>query len=130
MKKTLLFLGFILVIAFVLVARWQNTELPVTIAVDEGYQKYEKGVFVLDVRDQDEWEEGHVPNAVLIPSDELESRLNELPTDEEMIVVCYGGNRSLSATEMLRDHGFDLAQSVSGGISQWIASGYPVTTEE
>ncbi len=130
MKKILLILGLILVAVFALTACGGNDGAPLVISVDEGYQKYEEGVFLLDVRTQAEWDEAHVPNAVLIPLDELESRLSEVPSDQELIVICRSGNRSLTATELLRDNGFDLAQSISGGISQWASKGYPVTFGE
>ena len=55
------------------------------ISVDEAYQMYQDGAFVVDVRTQKEWDEYHVPNVPLIPLDELPNRLNEIPKDEEQI---------------------------------------------
>ena len=126
MKKFLVILGFLLVAVLALTACGGNDGMPLVISVDEGHQKYEDGVFLLDVRTQAEWDEAHVPNAVLIPLDELESRLSEVPSDQEVVVMCRSGNRSLTATELLRENGFKQTQSLSGGIGVWAANGFPV----
>ncbi|MBL8077051.1 MAG: rhodanese-like domain-containing protein [Anaerolineales bacterium] len=95
------------------------------ISVEEAYQLYQGGAFVLDVRTQEEWDEYHAPNTTLIPLDELESRLNELPKDQEIVVICRSGNRSKQGRDILIEAGFD-AVSVAGGLKEWNASGYPV----
>jgi rhodanese-related sulfurtransferase len=96
------------------------------ISVDEAYQKYQAGVFLLDVRTQEEWDEFHAPNATLIPLDELPGRLDELPQNEEIVVVCRSGNRSQVGRDILRDNGFEQSTSMSGGLNAWRAAGYPV----
>jgi rhodanese-related sulfurtransferase len=100
--------------------------LPAEVSVDEAYQKYQEGVFLLDVRTQEEWDEFHAPNATLIPLDELESRLNELPQNEEIVVVCRSGNRSQVGRDILLNNGFEQATSMSGGLKAWRAAGYPI----
>jgi rhodanese-related sulfurtransferase len=100
--------------------------LPDTITVDEAYQKYQAGTFVLDVRTQEEWDEYHAPNTTLIPLDELESRLNELPKDEEIVVICRSGNRSQPGRDTLLENGFSAVTSVEGGLKAWSAAGYPI----
>jgi rhodanese-related sulfurtransferase len=102
-----------------------NSSLPAEVSVDEGYQMYQSGVFMLDVRTQQEWDEYHAPNATLIPLDQLQSRLNELPKDREILVVCRSGNRSQQGRDILRSAGFDAA-SMAGGLKEWYAQGYPV----
>lgn len=97
-----------------------------TISVDEAYQKYLAGTFVLDVRTQEEWDEYHAPNTTLIPLDELESRLNELPKDEEIVVICRSGNRSQQGRDILLKNGFAAATSMEGGLKAWSAAGYPI----
>ena len=57
--------------------------LPANITRDLAYQKYEEGVFILDVRDPEKWAESHIPGSTLIPLDELESRTSEIPFDQE-----------------------------------------------
>jgi len=68
--------------------------LPAFVGVDEAYQMYEEGTFVLDVRTPEEWNEFHAPNTTLIPLDELATRVNELPKDQPIVVVCRSGNRA------------------------------------
>jgi len=100
--------------------------LPDEISVDQAYQKYQEGVFLLDVRTQAEWDEFHAPNTTLIPLDELAGRLDELPQNEEIVVVCRSGNRSQVGRDILRDNGFEQSTSMSGGLNAWRAAGYPV----
>lgn len=99
---------------------------PGEISVDEAYQKYQEGVFLLDVRTQEEWDEFHAPDTTLIPLDQLEGRLGELPQDEEIVVVCRSGNRSQVGTEILLANGFDQTTSMAGGLKTWRAAGYPI----
>jgi len=99
---------------------------PSEISVDEAYQKYQSGTFFLDVRTVDEWNEFHAPNTTLIPLDELPDRLNELPRDQEIVVVCRSGNRSKSGRDILQDVGFAQVSSMNGGLNEWRTSGFPV----
>lgn len=94
------------------------------ISVDQAHEMYQAGAFVLDVRTQEEWDEYHAPNTTLIPLDQLASRLNELPKDKEIVVVCRSGNRSQQARDILLGAGFN-ATSMAGGLKEWYASGYP-----
>ena len=100
--------------------------LPDEISVDEAYQKYQQGVFVLDVRTQQEWDDFHAPNTTLIPLAELESRLDELHQNEEIVVVCRSGNRSQVGRDILRNNGFEQTTSMAGGLKAWRAAGYPI----
>jgi len=100
--------------------------LPAEISVNEAYQKYSQGVFVLDVRRQDEWDAYHVANTTLITLDELPNRLSELPRDKEIVVICHSGNRSSQGREILLNAGFTQVTSMSGGLIAWNAAGYPL----
>ena len=82
-------------------------------------------VTLIDVRNPDEFAAGHIPGAALIPLPELAGRLDEVPTDREIHVVCQSGARSAQATELLTEAGVD-AVSVSGGTKAWISSGREV----
>jgi len=73
------------------------------------------GGFVLDVRETPELAVEHVPEGVHIPLEELRSRLDELPRDQPIHVVCRSGQRAYYATCLLRQHGFD-ARVVAGGM--------------
>ena len=77
-------------------------------------------LFVLDVRTPAEFANGHIPKAHLIPVDELEDRLNELPPrDTLMLVHCAAGGRSTAACETLGQHGFTRLLNLSGGMHGW-----------
>jgi rhodanese-related sulfurtransferase len=101
--------------------------LPATVSVDEAYQMYQEGTFVLDVRTPEEWNEFHAPNTTLIPLDELASRVNELPKDRPIVVVCRSGNRSQAGRDILLQAGIN-ATSMIGGLNEWRASGHPVVS--
>jgi len=88
--------------------------------------KDHKDVLVLDVREQWEYDEGHIPGVTLIPMGEVPARLSEIPTDKEVIVTCRTGNRSGQVTDFLRQNGFDNVHNMSGGIVAWEAAGYEV----
>jgi rhodanese-related sulfurtransferase len=100
--------------------------LPGTVGVSEAYTLYQNGAFVLDVRTQEEWNEFHAPNTTLIPLDQLASRLNEVPRDRQVVVVCRSGNRSQQGRDILLNAGFEQVTSMAGGLNEWRASGYPI----
>ena len=103
-----------------------TNNLPATISVSEAYTLYQNGAFVLDVRTQEEWNEFHAPNTTLIPLDQLASRLNEVPRDRQVVVVCRSGNRSQQGRDILLSAGFEQVTSMTGGLNEWRSSGYPV----
>ncbi len=94
------------------------------VSVDEAYQMYQDGAFVLDVRTQEEWDEYHAPNTTLIPLDQLPGRLTEVPKDRQILVVCRSGNRSQQGRDILLAAGYN-ATSMTGGLKEWYAKGYP-----
>jgi molybdopterin/thiamine biosynthesis adenylyltransferase/rhodanese-related sulfurtransferase len=83
---------------------------------------------VVDVREQDEWDEGHIPGAVHIPRGYLESRIERAAPDPSRPVVlyCSSGNRSAFAAKTLEDMGYADVASLSGGFTDWKRNGYPV----
>jgi rhodanese-related sulfurtransferase len=83
------------------------------------------GAVVLDVRNPDEYEEGHIPGAKLIPLGELGARQDEIPDGDPIYVVCAVGGRSLAATKAMVEAGY-RAVSVVGGTKGWIEQGRPV----
>jgi metal-sulfur cluster biosynthetic enzyme/rhodanese-related sulfurtransferase len=77
-------------------------------------------LFVLDVRTPAEFANGHIPKAHLIPVDELEDRLNELPARDTLVLVhCAAGGRSTAACETLGQHGFTRLLNLAGGMHGW-----------
>jgi rhodanese-related sulfurtransferase len=96
------------------------------INVAQAYEKYQGGAFILDVRTQAEWDSFHIPNTSLVPLDQLAARVNEVPKDQEVVVVCRSGNRSQAGGDILRQAGYDQVSSMSGGVNAWRTAGYPV----
>jgi rhodanese-related sulfurtransferase len=103
-------------------AGWQE------ISIEEAAARREAGAFMLDVRSPEEWNELHIPGATLIPLDELETRVSEIPKNQEVIVYCRSGNRSKTGAEILAKDGYTPVSSMAGGIKQWQAAGYPTET--
>jgi rhodanese-related sulfurtransferase len=97
-----------------------------SISVGDAYKLYQGNAFVLDVRTPEEWNEYHIPNTTLIPLDQLPSRLNEVPRDRQIVVVCRSGNRSQQGRDILLQAGFTQVTSMTGGLNEWRASGYPI----
>lgn len=81
---------------------------------------------VLDVREPAEYAGGHVPGAVSLPQADLASRLEEVPRDRPILVVCQSGVRSHRAAQFLAHMGFDHVANVSGGTAAWCAAGNAV----
>jgi len=96
------------------------------ISVDEAYHLFQNDEFILDVRQPEEYEAGHIPGSVLIPLDILESRLSEIPKDNEVVVVCRSGNRSATGRDILLNAGFTNVTSMAGGMNQWINKAYEI----
>ncbi len=102
------------------------TALPLEIGVYQAADLRDKGAFILDVRENDEWIAGHIPGATLIPLGQLENRLNEVPRDQSIVVVCRTGNRSAVGRDILLDAGFESVTSMYGGFVAWEKEGYEV----
>ena len=80
---------------------------------------------VVDVREPDEYAQGHVPGARLAPLHTVPGLVGELPTDEPVYLVCAVGARSAQAATFLARQGID-AVNVDGGTRDWYAAGFPV----
>jgi molybdopterin/thiamine biosynthesis adenylyltransferase/rhodanese-related sulfurtransferase len=83
---------------------------------------------VVDVREQDEWDEGHIPGAVHVPRGHLESRIERLAPDaaRPVVVYCSAGNRSAFAAKTLAELGYEDVVSLAGGFTDWKRNGFPV----
>ncbi len=78
---------------------------------------------MLDVRDPEEYQRGHIPGAMLIPLDSLEKRIDELPKNVRICVYCRTGNRSQQAIQRLQSLGFNNLLNLSGGLLAYKKSG-------
>ncbi|MDX6297428.1 MAG: hypothetical protein QOI51_1285 [Nocardioidaceae bacterium] len=85
------------------------------------------GLLVLDVREDDEWAAGHIAGASHIPMLDVPSRLGDIPTGLQVIVVCRVGSRSGQITGFLGAHG-RRALNLAGGMDAWQAAGRPMTS--
>lgn len=83
---------------------------------------------VLDVREDDEWQAGHIDGVTHIPLAEVPQRLGEIPEADTVYVVCRSGGRSSRATEWLNDNGRG-AVNVDGGMKAWAAAGKPMVSD-
>jgi rhodanese-related sulfurtransferase len=97
------------------------------IDVHELARRLEQGATVIDVRQPDEYQGGHVRGARLIPLREVPERVAEVPADGEVLVICHLGSRSRSASAFLREQGI-AAVNVAGGTKAWIDAGQPVVS--
>ena len=95
------------------------------ISVDEAYQKFQSGTFVLDVSWPAEWDQYHAPNTTPIPLDQLYNRIKELPKDREILVVSRSQKSSQEARDLLLSAGLN-AVSMAGSMSDWYAKGYSI----
>lgn len=119
-------IGMVVVVLAALAVYRITYTRPAEISVSEAHRKYARGAFMLDVREPEEWDEYHIPGATLIPLGELSTRMDELPRDQEIVVVCRTGNRSLEARTILTTAGFSRVSSMNGGLVAWRMAGYPV----
>jgi phage shock protein E len=87
-----------------------------------------EGALILDVRTAGEYEAGHVPGAINIPHDQLETRLAEINADPNrpVVVYCQSGRRAEMATSVLSEHGFSQVLHLEGDMSQWRADGLAI----
>jgi len=83
------------------------------------------GAYLVDVREVNEWEQGHAPSAVLVPMSQITGRLDEIPSDGTVYVICAGGVRSAEVAAWLIRQGRD-AVNVAGGMNDWKTLGLPV----
>ena len=87
------------------------------------------GAVLVDVRETDEWGQGHIPGAKHVPKSHLESRIEGAAPDhsQPVILYCQSGNRSAwAARTMLEDLGYDHVESMTGGFTLWKDRGYDV----
>lgn len=130
MKKIILYIAaFIMLISF---SGCTEDNAPaaytsISAAEAKALMDSENGYIILDVRTEDEFADGHIPNAILIPDYDIEARAEaELPDKKQLILVyCRSGHRSKNAAEKLAEMGYSNVKEF-GGIIDW---GYETTVE-
>jgi rhodanese-related sulfurtransferase len=110
----------------------EEEKLPyTTVGTDEAKRMIEAGTRVIDVRQPEEWNRGHIAQAELVPIDGIYAfgkaikELN-LPTDEDVIFVCASGQRSASASEIALVVGLNKVYNLANGMNGWINRRYPI----
>jgi molybdopterin/thiamine biosynthesis adenylyltransferase/rhodanese-related sulfurtransferase len=100
------------------------------ISAVEAHTRYEQpdATLFVDVREPDEWEEGHIPGAVYTGRGRLEQRIEGLVPDKTrpLVVYCSAGSRSAFATKVLLELGYEDVVNLAGGFSEWKRSGYAI----
>ncbi|MDQ6660768.1 MAG: rhodanese-like domain-containing protein [Chloroflexota bacterium] len=102
-----------------------------TIGTDDAKRMVEEGAHVIDVRQLDEWNRGHIPEAELVPITGIYSfgkalKDLELPEDEDVIFVCASGQRSATASEIALVAGFKKVYNLANGMHGWVGRRYPI----
>ena len=98
------------------------------IGPDEAVNLVQAGAFLLDVRENEEWDGGHAPQATHVPMGEIQGRISEVPVDSTVVCVCRVGGRSGAVAKALVAGGYD-ARNLDGGMLAWAAAGLPVVTD-
>jgi rhodanese-related sulfurtransferase len=88
------------------------------------------GAYLIDVREDDEWLAGHAPDAVHLPMMELPGRLDEIPGEGDVVIVCRSGHRSAEVVGYLLGRGFPHIRNVADGMLGWAAAGRPLVSED
>jgi rhodanese-related sulfurtransferase len=99
------------------------------VSAEEGHHFVEAGAVLLDVREADEWDAGHAPEAIWIPLGELPARVDELPRDGRIVAICRSGSRSRAVAAALVQAGYD-AVNLDGGMRAWAAEDYEVVAAD
>jgi rhodanese-related sulfurtransferase len=120
-------IGSIVLILFLLVAGLSacgteedsSSGLHINVNFEEAKALIDGGMTVLDVRTPEEYAEGHMKEAKLLPLQELKARLDELNKDTPYVLICRSGNRSGQAQEILKAAGFVKTYNTLGGMNEW-----------
>jgi rhodanese-related sulfurtransferase len=86
--------------------------------------------FLLDVREDDEWAAGHAPGAYHVPMMQIPGRIDEVPNDRDVVVICRVGSRSAQVVAFLQANGRGQAVNLDGGMQDWVAAGRPMVSED
>jgi len=113
------------------IEEWYKAGLPISEVCQVSVQRLKKmieseEIFILDVRRENEWNEGHIGGSKRIYLGLLERKTDELPRDVPIVVICKTGNRSSFGTSILLRAGFKSVYNCLGGIEAWTKSGFPL----
>jgi rhodanese-related sulfurtransferase len=106
-----------------------TTEPVSEVTAEQGRALVDAGALLLDVREADEWEAGHAPEATWIPVGDIQGRLGELSPDRRIVCICRSGARSRAVSEALLGAGYDIV-NLDGGMRAWAAEDYTVVAAD
>jgi rhodanese-related sulfurtransferase len=103
------------------------SDLP-EVTTAEAVELAKSGTYLIDVREQDEWDAGHAAGAHFVPMSRFAELMTEVPADEQVLVICQSGGRSARITKALNDAGYD-AVNVAGGTGAWPSAGGEIVVD-
>lgn len=124
MKKISIIALLILALAATVLAA-SNRDIRATEA--KGLLATKKSVYLLDVRTPEEFRQGRIQGAVLIPINEVERRIGEIPRNRPIVVYCAVGSRSGLVAGFLSQKGYGEVYNVTDGIVGWYRNGFPIS---
>jgi rhodanese-related sulfurtransferase len=86
-------------------------------------------LILVDCREQEEWDEDHIPNAIFMPLSTFQENFNKLDSNKQIIMQCRSGKRSLTACQILQENDYEDLTNLEGGILGWKELGYEVTKD-
>jgi len=92
--------------------KWQNLTV---LELGDNWQQWQ----LVDIRDQNSYQMGHIPGAINLNNDNLQQFIDDADFDKPLVVVCYVGNSSKGAAEILYNAGFETVYSLDGGMALW-----------
>ena len=86
--------------------------------------------YLIDVREDDEWQAGHAPDAVHLPMTQVPERLADIPAEGTVVIVCRSGHRSAEVVRYLMGQGYANVRNLTDGMFGWVAAGRPLVSED
>jgi rhodanese-related sulfurtransferase len=100
------------------------------VSAEDGHRMVEEeGALLLDVREADEWDAGHAPEALWMPIGEVQARVGELSPERRIVAICRTGSRSRVVAEALVGAGYD-AVNLEGGMRSWVSEDLPCVASD
>lgn len=86
-------------------------------------------IVLVDCREQEEWDEAHIPNAIFMPLSTFQDNFNKLDPNAQIVMQCRSGKRSLTACQILQENDYEDLTNLEGGILDWKEQGFEVTKD-
>lgn len=122
-------MGATMILGLALITTWQVSAKDISQEQFLQIIKSDKEIVVLDVRSAEEFEQGHIANAVNISHTELEARLAELSgaKNTQVVIYCRSGRRAEVAKEVLVKNGFNKLDHLAGDFNEWTSNNLPIS---